>query len=296
MRAFSEKSSGIITSLDLKKRHVQIGYWCLFALLAVISTICLFPPLWVFMSSFKDLKEFLTVPPTIIPRSFHPEKVIEVWKTLRFATYYRNTIVMAIGELIFCIFVNGLAGYVISRLRPKGASLYYKLVLWTMMLPASISMVPLFKLFIDFPWLHFSMLNTYVPMWLMAGANAFNVMLFKNFFDTIPDSYVEAARIDGCSDLGIFAKIIMPLSVPILIVVAIFSVNFSWEAFFWPYLVIRDKKLDTVAVQLFKMKSSGFSEDKYMIALLFSILPPALVFIFFQKYMIQGITMSGIKG
>ena len=164
---------------------------------------------------------------------------------------------MALGELVFCILSNGIAGYVISRLKPKGSALFFTIILWTMMLPSSISMVPLFMTFMDFPYLHVDLLNSYIPMWLMAGANAFYVLLFKNFFDTIPMSYVEAARIDGCSDVGIFARIILPLSKPILMVVTIFSINGSWESFFWPYLVIREKQLDTVAVQLFKMKNAG---------------------------------------
>ncbi|MEG1441654.1 MAG: carbohydrate ABC transporter permease [Oscillospiraceae bacterium] len=296
MKAFDEKQTGLLTSLDLKSLRSRIGYWCIVGFIVLVSIICIFPPLWVFLSSFKDVKEFLSIPPTIIPHSFHPEKLVEVWKSMNFGKYYINTFYLAIGELVFCIFFNGLAGYVISRLKPKGSMLFFSLVLWSMMLPTSVSMVPLFMSFIDFPIFHFSMLNSYFPMWLMAGANAFNVLLFKNFFDSIPMSYLEAARIDGCSNLGIFTRIILPLSKPIIMVVAIFSINASWESFFWPYLVIKDKSLTTVAVQLFKMKATGFAMDKYMIVLLFSILPPAIIFLFFQKYIMEGVTMSGIKG
>ncbi|MEG2670391.1 MAG: carbohydrate ABC transporter permease [Oscillospiraceae bacterium] len=296
MKAFDEKQTGLLTSLDLKSLRSRIGYWCIVGFIVLVSIICIFPPLWVFLSSFKDVKEFLSIPPTIIPHSFHPEKLVEVWKSMNFGKYYINTFYLAIGELVFCIFFNGLAGYVISRLKPKGSMLFFSLVLWSMMLPTSVSMVPLFMTFIEFPIFHFSMLNSYFPMWLMAGANAFNVLLFKNFFDSIPMSYLEAARIDGCSNLGIFTRIILPLSKPIIMVVAIFSINASWDSFFWPYLVIKDKSLTTVAVQLFKMKATGFAMDKYMIVLLFSILPPAIIFLFFQKYIMEGVTMSGIKG
>ena len=163
-------------------------------------------------------------------------------------------------------------------------------------MPSSMSTVPLFMTFIEFPIFKFNTLNTYFPMWMMAGANAFNVMLFKNFFDSIPSSYVEAARLDGCSDLNIFSKIIVPLSKPIIMVVTIFSLNGSWESFFWPYLVLKDTNKFTVAVEIFKIKSAGMSMDKYMIMLLFTIIPPMLVFIFLQRYMMEGITMTGVKG
>lgn len=296
LKAFEKKESGLLTSIDFKRRKVRVGYYLMLAFIIFVSIVCLFPPLWIFMSSFKDVKEFLQSPPTFWPRSFHPEKLPEVWQTLNFGKYYWNTVKMALGELVFCILSNGIAGYVISRLKPKGSALFFTIILWTMMLPSSISMVPLFMTFMDFPYLHVDLLNSYIPMWLMAGANAFYVLLFKNFFDTIPMSYVEAARIDGCSDVGIFARIILPLSKPILMVVTIFSINGSWESFFWPYLVIREKQLDTVAVQLFKMKNAGYTMDKYMIVLLFSIIPPAAVFLVFQKYIMQGITMSGVKG
>lgn len=296
MKAFDSKASGILTPLELKKIQYKLGYWLIFSFVVLVSFVSMFPSLWVFLSSFKDVNEFLSIPPTIIPHSFHPEKLVDVWKTLNFGKYYISTIYMSLGELVFSIVVNGLAGYVISRLKPTGTRFFFMLVIWSMMLPNSVSMVPLFLSFIDFPILHVNMLNTYFPMWMMAGANAFRLLLFKNYFDTIPMSFIEAARIDGCSDLGIFLKIMLPLAKPIIMVVAIFSVNGSWEAFFWPYLVLKDKELATVAVQLFKMKSTGYPIDKYMIALLFSILPPAIIFVFFQKHIMGGIIIGGVKG
>lgn len=296
MKRFDEKNSGLLMSIDFKNRHIRIGYWIMVAFVALCAAICLLPTIWVFLSSFKDMNEFLSVPPTIIPHSFHPEKLGEVWKTYKMGMFYKNTVVMALGELISCVVINGLSGYVISRLKPKGATLFYTLVLWTLMMPSSMSTVPLFMTFIEFPIFKFNTLNTYFPMWMMAGANAFNVMLFKNFFDSIPSSYVEAARLDGCSDLNIFSKIIVPLSKPIIMVVTIFSLNGSWESFFWPYLVLKDTNKFTVAVEIFKIKSAGMSMDKYMIMLLFTIIPPMLVFIFLQRYMMEGITMTGVKG
>lgn len=296
MKAFEKKDTGLLTTIDFKRKRIKIGYWIMFAVLMVISVAFLFPPLWIILSSFKDIKEFLSTPPTLFPHSFHPEKLVEVWKKMHISRSYINTLIVALGDMFFAIIINGLAGYVVSRLKPKGANLFFVLVLWSMMLPSSVSLVPLFMTFLDFPIFHFSMMNTYWPIWLMKGANAFNVLLFKSFFDSISISYIEAARIDGCSDLGIFTRIILPLSRPVLITVAIFTFNGSWAEFLWPYLILKDKELFTVPIQIFRMKNAGFLMDQYVIVLFFAMIPSMLMFLLFQKQIMRGVTLGGIKG
>lgn len=296
MAAFDNKESGIWTSLDFKRKKIRIAYWFLFSFVLLICLACLSPVVWVFISSFKDIKEILSVPPTLIPHSFHPEKLIEVWNSMNFGKYYINTILMSLGCLVFCIVSNGLAGYVLSRLKPKGANFVFIIIMWTMMMPNSIGMVPLFSTFIDFPIFHINLTNTYVPMWLMAGANTFYILVFKSFFDSIPISYIEAARIDGCSSFGIFERIMIPLSKPVIAVVSIFSLNGSWGDFFWPYLMLKNSDLYTITVQMFYMKNGSWALDTYLVSLLFAILPPVIIFIIFQKYIMTGFTMSGIKG
>lgn len=296
MKAFENKDTGLLTSLDFKLKRVRIGYWIMFGVLLAISLAFLFPAVWIILSSFKDVKEFLSTPPTLFPHSFHPEKVIKVWSKMNISRSYLNTLIVSAGDMFFAIVVNGLAGYVISRLKPKGANVVFLLVLWSMMLPSSVSLVPLFMTFMDFPVGHFSMMNTYWPMWVLKGANAFNVLLFKSFFDSISISYIEAARIDGCTDLGIFRRIILPLSKPVVTTVAIFSFNTTWGEFLWPYLVLKDKALYTVPVQIFRMKSAGFMMDEYVIVLLFAMIPLLIMFLLFQKQIMHGVAIGGIKG
>lgn len=296
MAGFSDKKTGLLNFMDLKSPAMKVLYWLFFIFMLAISLICLFPPIWVMLSGLKDIKEFLSVTPTIIPKSFHPEKLTITWKSLDFGRYYLNTLYLALGELAFCIIINGLGGYVLSRLKPKGSTLFFTLILWTMMMPTSMSMVPLFKIFLDFPILHVNITNTYFPMWLMAGANPFFLLVFKSFFDGIPQSYIEAAKLDGCSNMGIFARIIVPLSKPVIMVITIFSINSSWEQFFWPYLVLKKEDLYTVMVKIFTMKDGAYSVDMQIIALIFAIIPPVILFLCFQKHIMSGFTMSGIKG
>mgnify|MGYP000909929241 CR=1 FL=1 len=296
MKAFENKTTGVLSSVDMKKGSTQIFYWLIFAIMLFVSIICFLPPLWILLSSMKDTKEFLQVPPTLFPHTFQPKKIGEVWGILNFYKLYANTLLLVFGDLVFTIIINGLGGFVISRLKPKGSSFIMMLVLWTMMLPGTVSMIPLFKTFIDIPYIHINITNTYLPMWLMAGGNAFYVLLFKNFFDSIPISYVEAAKIDGGGDMKIFTSVILPLSTPVVFTVSIFTVNNAWGDFFWPFMVLKNKQLHTVSVALYNLKQSGYSMDKYMVALLLSIIPPSVMFVIFQKQIMGGINIGGIKG
>lgn len=296
MKAFENKRSGLLTSVDLRQPRIKVGYWIVFAILCLVALIFLLPVLWVAISCFKDSEEFFMIPPTIIPNSFHPGKLVEVWKEWDFGRYYLNTLLVSCGDVCFAVFFNGLAGYVISRLRPKGSKLLFTIILWTMMMPSSVSMVPLYMTWVDFPIFHFSLMNSYLPIWLGKGANAYYVLLFKSFFDGISDSLIEAAEIDGCTKVGIFIKVVLPLSLPIVTTVAIFTFNVAWADFMWPYLLLQDKSLFTVPLEIFKVKISGIAQDKYIILLFFSIIPMLIIFLLFQKQIMQGINIGGVKG
>lgn len=285
-----QKRTGAILEMDMKRPPVKAGYVVVVIVMTIVSLICVFPPLWVILSSFKDLKEFFRIPPTLIPRTFHPEKLLEVWKATGFGRIYWNTTLVAVGSVLAAIFFNGLLGYVLSRLKPIGSRLIFTLIVWTMMLPNTVGMVPLYKNMID--W---GMTNSYIPLWLMRGANAYFVIVFKSFFDGIPKEFIEAARIDGSSDLGIFFRIIMPLSKAVMIVVMLFTINAVWSDFLWPYLLINDMNMYTVIIRLYRMQT-GFSADKQLIAMTFAIVPPVVLFAIFQKHIMTGFSLGGIKG
>ena len=299
---FSKKkdaqAAGIISKFDMQNPSVKILYGVIWFFMILAVLICFLPPLWCMTSALKDSREFFSVPATLIPRSFHPEKLWETWEMLNFGQAYLNTIFVLCGSLIMSLVCNGMMGYVLSRLRPRGYKLVLSLVLWTLMLPQSVSQVPLFKNFLSLPILGINITESYLPMWLLAGANAFYVLIFKSFFDSIPQSLIEAARLDGCTNLGIFFRVMLPLSKPVLMVIAIFTINASWSDFFWPYLVLGSRsELYTVMVKIFYMAgSSGYSEDIQVVALIFTIIPPTILFLFFQRYIMSGFTLSGIKG
>jgi multiple sugar transport system permease protein len=159
------------------------------------------------------------------------------------------------------------------------------------MVPATTSLVPLF---ININKLGLS--GTFYPLWFSLGANAFYVVLFKQFFDTLPKSIIEAARLDGCNNLQLFMKIVMPLSKPIIIVVAMYAVNAAWSDFLLPYLVLNNSGHETVMVRLFQFRNGKTSDVDILRAIVFAIVPLVILFTAFQKQITQNGTHSGIKG
>ncbi len=284
--------NGLISHLDMKRPAIRGLYGFFLFVAAVMVFVSVVPPLWIMLSSLKDTKEFFTIPPTLIPKSFHPEKLVTIWTKLKFARYTANSLTAVSGCVLCAIGFNGLTAYVLSILKPKGSKVVLSLILWSLMVPATISLVPLFVNIVNL-----KLNDSFLPLWLSYGANAFWVVLFKSFFDGLPRSYIEAARIDGCSSPMIFLKIVLPLSKAVCGVVAIFAVTASWSEFLLPYLVLKSKSLQTVIVKLYLMRNDGtIPVDFQITALMFATLPPVILFALFQKQITGGIALGGIKG
>ena len=292
----TSSTTGIMNSSDLKLARYKCLYGFFIAFLVIACLISVLPTLWVVLSALKSTQEIYSIPATFFPKKIDVAGVAEVLKDLNITSNIICTFILSVLETLSMILVCGLGGYVFSKLRTKGMGILFMLVVWTMMVPGTMRLVPLYMTFVDFPVFHVSLLNTYIPMCLLAAANSFNVVLFKNFFDTIPKAYIEAARIDGCTSMRIFFSIILPLSLPILVVVSIFSFNSSWNSFIWPYLILTENHLNTMSIFLFKSQAANHPIDSYMIMLIFSILPPTIIFIILQKQIIGGLSIGGVKG
>lgn len=290
MVKLSEKSNGVIRQFDLKRRSVRAGYYLLILLVFIMVFIALAPIIWIFLSGFKNLDEFVNKS-TILPRVFDLRRYIETWEALKFGKYYLNSLYSVTGSVVCAVIGNGLLAYSISKVKPKGWKLIYGLIMWSLMIPNTIGIVPLFVNINKI-----GLQGTFLPLWLSMGVNAFYVILYKNFFDSIPQSLIEAARIDGCSELGIFFRIVFPLSAPINTVVSIFAINAAWSDFLLPYLVLNNTGRETVMVRLFQFRTSVATDVDVIRAIVFSIIPPVILFGIFQKYIMEGVTQTGIKG
>lgn len=303
MKKFNGKMPGILHASDLKTTKGKIAHWVMFIYLCIACIFAVFPSLWILLSAFKDTQEIYSGF-SLLPEHFTPGGAIgsikNAWQTLELGTSVLNTFLMSLGSLAMTIVVCGFGGYVLSRLRPRGGKFILALVLWTMMMPTQMRTVPLYISWMHFPFASsggMGIIDTYWPIWFNAAANAFNVLLFKNCFDSVSLSLVEAGKIDGCSDIGIFFKIMVPLSMPVIIYVSILTMSGAWSEFFIPYLVLQSKELQIMPVRIFLLKSDKTVQmNVYMMALIFASLPPFVIFLFFQKYIMGGINIGGVKG
>ncbi|MCL1964972.1 MAG: carbohydrate ABC transporter permease [Firmicutes bacterium] len=295
-----DQNHGLIRSYDLRRPGVKAGYTVMYALLTVVALVCLMPLVWVILSGFKDQKEFLRGVQAadkryyvrFLPQSFSTEGYLETWRTMKYFRYYVNSFIVVLGATVAAVLCNGLLAYGISRLKPRGHKIVLALVMASLMLPATTSMAPLFMNIMKLG-LH----GSFLPLWLAFGANAFYLVLFKSFYDEMPGSLIEAARLDGAGDVSLFFRVVLPLSMPINIVIAIYAVNAAWSDFLLPYLVLNNTVRETVMVRLFTYRSSDrIKEIEVIRAIVFSIIPPILLFVIFQRQITQNVMAAGIKG
>ena len=292
---FSSKTNGILNYSDLKTFQGRLLYGLIFLIMLMVTLICLVPVIWLTVSGFKDVSEMYAIPPTFFPKSFNISKLVDFWGRMNIIKYFKNSVILIIGCLSFDIIVNGLCGYVLSRIKPIGSRIIEKLIFCSMLL-SNVSLIPLYMSFVDVPVLHINLSGSFLPIWMMAGASAFNVLLFRNYFNGIPMSYIEAAQIDGCTVLGIFTRIIIPMSKPIVAVVAIFSITGTWSNFMWPYLMLGSTDKEPVSVMLYNLTTIVLRDDESMLLTMISIIPMVIVYAVFSKHIIGGVNMSGLKG
>ena len=303
MKRFDNKTTGILSSSDLKTFKGQLLYWIFFTVLLIVSIISIFPAIWTILTSFKETQEIYTGF-SMFPKDMSPStllrRITDSWAALQLGTSFINTIVLSLGNLVFTIVICGFAGYVLSKLKPRGSKAVFVLVVWTMMMPAQMRMVPNYITMLHFPFAYdfgvgISLLDTYWPLWLASAANAFNIILFKNAFDGLSQSYVEAAKIDGCSNFGIFFKIMFPLSMPVIIYVSIGALSVAWSDFFSPLLYL-DKNVVT-PLKIYRLQSdTGIQMNTRFMGFVFASIPPFLIFLIFQKRIMGGVNIGGVKG
>lgn len=283
--------NGIFRESDLNRLSVRMLYMLMVVMSVIFFVSGVLPLLWTFLNGFKSIRE-LTRETSLLPSSLNLDTYIDTWKDLKFAKYYINSALVVLGAVVCAVVFNALFAFGLSRVKPAGSKVLNALVMWGLLIPTTTSIVPLF---ININKLH--MTGTFLPLWLAMGANAYYVVLFKNFFDSIPQSYIESAKLDGASDLFIFSKIIVPLSKAICMVVVLYAVNAAWSDFLLPYLVLQNTGLETVMVRLFMMVRSQKVNDVEMLrAIVFAIIPPIILFFAFQKQITQVSIQSGIKG
>jgi alpha-1,4-digalacturonate transport system permease protein len=264
----------------------------LYATMIATAFLMLFPLYWTFVTAFRPLAETEAFPPTLFPHAWRWENFTEAWEQTSFSTAFWNSVIVSTVTTILSVAVNCTAGYAFAKFDFRGKTILFYLVLSTLMVPFQVLMIPLFVLLKNF-----DSLNTYHGLILPRVPDAFGVFLMRQYFQSLPRELLEAARIDGASEWAIFWRIAMPLSKPAIAVLMIFTFMWRWNDFQWPLIATSTPDMYTVQVALANFVTEFYIRWDYLMALtLVSILPVLLIFIFFQRYFVQGISMSGLKG
>lgn len=265
-----------------------------YATLVVAGLLILLPLFWMITTSLKSRAEIFLVPPVWIPRTAHWENYREALTAMPFGRFFLNTVVITVLSVIGQSISSPLVAYSFARLRFRGKNLLFMLVLGTMMLPAQVTMIPVYLLFRQLHWI-----DTFLPLVVpQFFGSAYFIFLLRQFMLTIPSELGDAAKIDGCGYFGTFSRIFVPLSKPALATLAIFTFMWSWNDFMGPviYLNSQDKWTLSVGLRGFQAMYGQTKWHLMMAASLVTVIPCVLLYFFAQRYFIQGIVITGVKG
>ena len=270
------------------RRHQD---YLIVGVIAAIALFFLLPFVWILLTSLKPEAEVFSR--SLWPSALQFDNYARLLDKMPFWQYLRNSVLITAISVLGVVLSSSLVGYAFGCIEWRGRNFLFYFVIATMMLPMQVTMIPIFVIFKELGWL-----NTFkpltVPMFL--GGGAFNIFLMRQFFMTVPASLLDAARIDGCSELGIWWRVVLPLARPALATVAILTFMFTWNDFLTPLIYLSDQAKGTLALGLGQL--AGQQQPEWAVLMAASVLmmlPVIVLFFLFQKYFIQGFTMSGIK-
>ena len=263
----------------------------------ILSLLMIYPILWMFASSFKGPAEMWKDVSSLIPKQFTFNNYLSGWKGfggVSFETYYLNSFLYAGGTTLFQVFSSAAVAFGFARTRFVGKDLWFTCMLLTLMLPAQVLIIPQYIMFKQLGWI-----NTYLPLLVprLCGS-AFFIFMIMQFIRGLPRELDEAARIDGCNTMGIFLRIIVPLIQPAMITAAIFTFYWTWEDFMGPLIYLSNPRQYTLSLALRGFADPGTGTDWGAIFAMasLSLVPVFALFVFFQKYLVRGISTTGLTG
>lgn len=264
-----------------------------YIILVAVALAYIVPFIWLISGSLKSNTELFADPPVWIPAKLQWANYVTAFQQFPFLLYLRNTLYICAMAIIGGVLSNSLVAYGFSRIEWKGRDTLFIIVLATMMLPFQVTMIPLFVLFQKFGWI-----GSFKPLVIPAFfGNAYFIFLLRQFFIGIPKELSQSAKVDGASEFRIYWQLTLPLSLPVMITVAIFSFTRAWGDFIGPLVFLNDNKLYTLSLGIQQIMSVNDPRWTLLMAVGVSMtLPVLIIFFLLQKYFIQGITFTGIKG
>lgn len=274
-----------------------LGQIALYGVLAILALIFFLPFYWVIIASFKSAAELRAIPPTWWPETFTLANYPEVWDA-RFARYFLNSFIYSGGTTVIVLFTSSIIGYVLVKDESRAGNILFWLILATSMVPFVTYLLPLFKLLIRIQGLiGIPMINTYWGMILPWVIFPFGVFMMRQSMFNIPNDLLDAARIDGASEFGIYRQVVVPLLTHNLAALAIILFIFKYDDLIWPLVVAQRTEMYPVTVGLVEYVGQFFTEyELYTTASVLVMIPIFIVYFILQRYIIEGIALQGLKG
>ena len=276
-------------SSKAQHRALMVG---IYVLLILIAALMLIPFIWMLSASFKLNKDVFTFPIEWIPSNPRPQNYVDIWTRIPLLTFIGNTAKLTIIVTLLQLFTSSFAAYAFAKLQFKGKNVLFLGYIATLALPWQAYMVPQFMMLRS--W---GLNNTHLAIILLQAFSAFGVFLMKQFYEGVPSELCEAARIDGLSEYGIWARIMLPLSKPAISTLIIFTFVSTWNDFLGPLIYLTETELKTIQIGL-RMFISQYSAEYGLImaASVIALIPVLVVFLSLQKYFVQGVASAGLKG
>lgn len=256
--------------------------------------ITLAPLAWGISTSLKPSVDVFAYPPQWIPENPRWSNYIEAWEVAPFANFYWNSFYITTLIVIGQLFSSSMSGFAFARLRFPGRDKVFLLYLASLMIPAQVIMIPIFLMVKELGWV-----NSHLSLIVPSLATPFGTFLFRQFFLGVPEELVDAAKLDGCSPFGVYWRIFLPLAKPALATLAIFTALGTWNSFLWPLILIRSPELYTVTQGIGLLRGMiqwRVAMELVMAGTVTALIPIVIVFMLAQRYFIEGITLSGLKG
>lgn len=254
--------------------------------------ITLMPFLWMLSTSIKVKAGIFAMPPQWIPEEITFSHYKRLFSEANFFRFFINSLIVAISVTLLSTFINSLAGFAFAKYRFPGRDKIFAVLILALMVPPQITMIPNFLILKKL-----GMINSYLGLIVPATASVFAIFLIRQFIYSIPNSLIESARIDGCSEFGIYWRIILPLCKPVLATLAILTFMSSWNSFLWPLVIMIKESMYTLPVALANLNGQYTTDYGLLTAgAVIVVVPVICVFLVAQKYIIEGISTTGVKG
>ncbi len=260
-------------------------------ILVVGCIVMFFPFFWMVTTSIKTEAQFVAAPPVLLPVPGQWKNFVTAWTA--FTQFLVNSLVVAFAETGLAVLLSSMAGYGFAKFEFLGRRLAFLIVLSTLMIPGQITMIPVYLLMRDI-----GLLNTRSALVVIqAAGGAFGVFLMRQFMEQVPDELIQAARIDGCGEIRLFFQVVFPLIQPAVAALAIFSFMGSWDAFFWPLILLDSESKFTLPIAIARFQGQYDTDVRMIMAVsVVTTLPVFAFFLAFQRNFIEGVSLSGIKG